>query len=191
MPTAIGGACAAARVWFQRGDVGEQGARAGERVARVRERRHGHAEGRHHAVAEILVERALVPEHVVLDAVREFAQHAHHRRRQLGFGEGGEAADIDEQHRHVLDAVAPRRLEAGRDQLDDARREEPREIAALVGEAGLLAPRRERDQRRDRRDHEVDLDDQDRGLGMHAGFRRDALDGRARRRRHRPRRSGR
>ncbi len=87
--------------------------------------RHRVVEEDHDAVAGEALERAFVFEDQPAHRRVVFAQHAHHFLGLGGFGEGGEAAQVEEHHRDLAPVALQRIVgAAGDDRVGQLRREE-------------------------------------------------------------------
>ena len=91
----------------ERGDHPARGPQRARRVVGCSPR---HAERRHDAVADIVVDRSLVLEHHLLHAAVELAQHLEDLLRLMILRIGGEPDDIGEQHRDILPPDRAERL---------------------------------------------------------------------------------
>ena len=112
--------------------------------ARVVLVRDGRPEQRHDAVAEELIDRALVAVHL---GQHEVEGPAHEPVDFLGIeagGQGREPGDVHEQHRHLL-ALALERAGGGEDLLGQVLRRVGARRGELIGRSGLLALKLRRD----------------------------------------------
>ena len=82
----------------------EHGLRAAQRIAGIGIAGEGRAERRHQSIAEIFVQRPPVPKNLALHPLVEQPQRADHVGRVAAVGIGGEADDVDKEHRDVLGA---------------------------------------------------------------------------------------
>src|SRR5262245_44441978 len=99
----------------------EHRARAAERVGRVSCSGVRRPEGRHVAVAEVLVDRPVVREHRSDHPRVEFTQHPDDALGCLVRAPGGEPHEVDEEHRHGLLARLGQRRVGGGQLLDQPR----------------------------------------------------------------------
>src|SRR5215472_10147426 len=101
--------------------------------------RHGIVEEDHHAVAGEALQRALVLEDELAHLRVILAENAHDLLRLGRLREGGEAAQVEEHHRHLPPMGFERVVGPARqDQLGELRREEALESAELLELAHLL-----------------------------------------------------
>ena len=156
----IGGSPRVLALAVQFVDRAEHGLRAAQRIAGVGMAGEGRAERRHQSVAEIFVERSLMPENLALHPFVELPQRPDHLDRAAAVGIGGEADDVGEQHRHVLGADLLERLVVFRQLLDDIGRKIARQIGALAFDPGMAdqqrvgAAHRHRERHRDDQEHD-------------------------------------
>ena len=85
----------------------------------------------HDAIAQEALERALIAEDQLTQALMIFAQHGHHFLGLGAVGEGGEAAQVTKQHGNLAPMTRQQRLSVfrGGDHPRDLRCEEPLQTA--------------------------------------------------------------